>query len=124
MGNDEEIRRLKEYRVYRTGVTKGVPTNFAPYFTGGGGGVKIIYEIKHIITITPKGIRENTLLQNKYAEWREGLKFVNFDNEDTFFTYYLLSEPKPVEPSILKNRCDFIPNQIPRNFCISMEKIK
>ncbi len=123
MGNAEEIRRLEEHRVYRTGVTRGVPSHFAPYFTRGGG-VQKIFEIKHIITITPKGIIENIHLQDEYDEWREGLKLVNFDSEDTFFTYYLLSEPKQLKSPILKRFCDFIPNQIPRNFCVPKEKIK
>lgn len=135
LGDQTEIKRFNEYRVYRRDQTFGTPIYFAPYFNRGSGqkeGITKLSKILGILTFKPvdvKNFRSDlesfTDDQNTITTWMNGIQFGN-DNKNAIYTYYFLDEPltfnNPLKKDggIKKGRGkNWIAANIPRNRCVS-----
>ncbi|MFC2118993.1 PD-(D/E)XK nuclease family protein [Bacteroidota bacterium] len=135
LGNHTEIKRFKEFGIYRRGQTFGTPIYFAPYFNRDSGeteGITKLSKIIGILTFKPDDIEnfrsdlesfsDNPAIVNK---WINGINLGN-DHKDSIYTYYFLDEPftfrNPLKKDggIKKGRGkNWIAANIPRNRCVS-----
>ncbi|VBB45364.1 hypothetical protein TRIP_D300203 [uncultured Paludibacter sp.] len=130
-----EIKRFKEFRVYRRPQTFGTPIYFAPYFNRGSGeieGITKLSKILGILTFKPDDIENYrsdlesfTTDVNTVNRWIEGINIGN-DNKDVAFTYYFLDEPLTFKKPLKKDGGretgrgkNWIAAMIPQNRCVS-----
>lgn len=135
LGDQTEIQRFNQFKVYRRDQTFGTPIYFAPYFNRGSGqieGITKLSKILGILTFKPDDIENFRSDLESFSEdknivdtWMQGIKFGN-DDKNTVYTYYFLDEPltfnKPLKKDggIEKGRGkNWIAANIPRNRCVS-----
>lgn len=135
LGDQTEIKRFNDYRVYRRDQTFGTPIYFAPYFNRGSGqieGITKLSKILGILTFKPGDVENYRSDLESFSKdknivdtWMKGIK-LGKDNKNTVYTYYFLDEPltftKPLKKDggIKKGRGkNWIAANIPRNRCVS-----
>ncbi len=140
VGNDREIRRFREFQIYRRDVVFGSPLYFSPYFTRKanqqeGEGIFYLSKILGILSLKPHSIENfrddlcdfsdnNEELTNR---WMRGVKSINWSNDaERVFTYFFLDEPLKLNNPLKKEGTrkkgkgkDWIGSQIPKNRCVS-----
>jgi hypothetical protein len=130
-----EIRRFKEFCIYRRGQTFGTPIYFAPYFNRGSEeieGITKLSRILGILTFKPVDI-ENfrsdlesfTTNATTVDKWMKGIRLGNASKDFTY-TYYFLDEPLTFKTPLKKDGGrkkgrgkDWIAAMIPPNRCVS-----
>ena len=135
LGDQTEIKRFNEYRVYRRDQTFGTPIYFAPYFNRGSGqteGITKLSRILGILTFKPVDIENYRSDLESFSDdkktidtWINGIKLGKSD-KNVIYTYYFLDEPftftNPLKKDggIKKGRGkNWIAANIPRNRCVS-----
>jgi hypothetical protein len=135
LGDQTEIKRFNEYRVYRRDQTFGTPIYFAPYFNRGSGqteGITKLSRILGILTFKPVDIENYRSDLESFSDdkttidtWIKGIKLGKSD-KNVIYTYYFLDEPltftNPLKKDggIKKGRGkNWIAANIPRNRCVS-----
>lgn len=135
LGDQTEIKRFNEFRIYRRDQTFGTPIYFAPYFNRGSGqteGITKLSKILGILTFKPIDIDNYRTDLESFSEekdtvdlWMNGIKLGN-DNENTVYTYYFLDEPltfiNPLKKDGGKKKGrgkNWIAANIPKNRCVS-----
>lgn len=136
-----EMKRFKNYHIYKRDETFGTPLYFAPYFTKKanqeeGEGISYISKVLGVLTLNPKDIDllEDDLNQfsndvKLISAWKEGVKLGLTQNEDHIFTYYFLKEPVKISKPLLKDGGiqkgrgkDWIAAAIPKNRNVTFEE--
>jgi len=135
LSDKTEIKRFKEFRIYRRNQTFGTPIYFAPYFNRGSGeteGITNLSKILGILTFKPADIEnyrsdlESFSNQSQTVDlWIKGISLGN-DNKDFVYTYYLLDEPLTFKTPLKKDGGrqkgrgkNWIAAMIPPNRCVS-----
>ena len=135
LSDQTEIRRFKEFGIYRRDQTFGTPIYFAPYFNRGSGeieGITKLSRILGILTFKPDDIENfrsdlESFSINKATvdKWMNGILLGN-DNKDFTYTYYFLDEPLTFKTPLRKDGGrakgrgkDWIAAMIPPNRCVS-----
>jgi PD-(D/E)XK nuclease superfamily len=130
-----EIRRFKEFRIYRRDQTFGTPIYFAPYFNRGSEeteGITKLSRIMGILTFKPDDIENfrsdlESFTTNKATvdKWINGIQLGN-ESKDFTYTYYFLDEPLTFKTPLKKDGGrekgrgkDWIAAMIPPNRCVS-----
>lgn len=130
-----EIKRFKEFSVYRRDQTFGTPIYFAPYFTRGATdmeGINSLSKILGILTLKSGDIESfehelKNFSQNEtqISSWINGVKLDSL-HDDTTFTFYFLDKPFEFKTPLLKDRGNhkdvgkgWISKFIPKNRCVS-----
>ncbi|WP_367915907.1 hypothetical protein [Leadbetterella sp. DM7] len=133
--DQNEIRRFKEFGIYRRGQTFGTPIYFAPYFNRGSGEIEGITKLSKILgtlTFKPEDIENfrsdlESFAPNKETvdRWMEGIGLGN-DNKESIYSYYFLDEPLTFKTPLKKDGGrekgrgkDWIAAMIPPNRCVS-----
>jgi uncharacterized protein (DUF2132 family) len=138
LSDKTELKRFKDFNVYRRDETFGSPLYFAPYFTrkanqDGGEGISYLAKILGILTLNAKdiGAFEADLRRfkddNKTVDkWKEG---VMLGHKDQVFTYYFLDTPLKLtknlqkDPGRKKGRGkDWVAAMIPKNRCVTFQE--
>lgn len=138
LSDTTEMKRYKEYKVYRRPETFGIPLYFAPHFTRNakqeeGVGISYLSKVIGTLTMKPSEIVNTSTELSKFSKdeplrnsWIKGVKL---DNDDIIYTYYFLDEPiklnKPLQkdPGIKKGRgVGWIAAAIPPNRCVSFKE--
>jgi hypothetical protein len=140
LGDPNEIKRFREFQVYRRDVISGSPLYFSPYFTRSanqpeGGGLSYLSKILGILTVSPKDILNFKDDLSKFAgnpnlveKWIAGVKLDKKENEKTF-TYFFLAEPLRLNVPLIKDGTNkkgrgknWIAAMIPKNRCVTFEE--
>ena len=142
LGDLREIKRFRDYQVYRRDVIAGSPLYFSPYFTRSanqteGEGLSYLSKILGILTVSPKDIITFKEDLYKFAEdesiglvekWIEGVNIDKEDNEKTF-TYFFLASPLRLNVPLKKDGTtkkgrgkNWIAAMIPKNRCVTFEE--
>jgi hypothetical protein len=138
LSEPNEIKRFKEFNVYRRPETLGSPLYFAPHFTNyanqeEGVGIPYLSKILGILTLKASDIENfetdiknfttNTPLVN---DWIKGVK-LGSDNET--FTYFFLDKPLKLTKNLQKDGGrkqgrgkDWIAAMIPANRCVTFSE--
>lgn len=141
LSKEVEIRRFKEFNVYRRSEVYGTPLYFAPYFTRSaqqaeGEGISYLSKILGIITLNPaEGYDEDDLKEyaNKDKEllnkWKQGLALEIKKQKNEHYTFFFLADPVKLPKPLLKDGSnkkgrgkDWIAAMIPPNRCITFEE--
>jgi hypothetical protein len=135
MGDETEIKRFNEHRIYRRDQTFGTPIYFAPYFSRGSGrteGITKLSKILGILTFKPDDIENFRSDLESFSDdknivdtWMNGICLGN-DNKNTIYTYYFLDEPLTFKNPLKKDGGrekgrgkNWIAAMIPPNRCVS-----
>jgi hypothetical protein len=137
LSNKYELRRFKDFNIYRRDQTFGSPLYFAPYFTRQskqleGEGIPYLAKILGILTLNPDDIDnyENDLLRfydNKETvdNWKEGVRIIT-DYKDEQSTFYFLDKPLRLNKNLVKDGTikkgrgkGWIAAMIPKNRCVT-----
>jgi len=140
VSDPDEIKRFREFQVYRRGVTLGSPLYFSPYFTRQaiqqeGEGISYLSKILGILTVSPKDIRNFKDDLSNFAEdqklvekWIKGVSLVKKENDQTF-TFYFLAAPLRLSLPLKKDGTNkkgrgknWIAALIPKNRCVTFEE--
>jgi hypothetical protein len=140
LGRRKEIKRFKDYQVYRRDAIYGSPLYFSPYFTRlakqpEGEGILYLSKILGIITTSPKYISNFIDDLNKFTQsqklikrWMTGVK-LDIDAGNKIFTYFFLDQPIKLgiplkkDGGIKKGRGrNWIAASIPKNRCVSFSE--
>ncbi len=140
LSNETELKRYREYNVYRRDRTFGSPLYFAPYFTRNakaseGEGISYLSRVLGVLTIKADEVENYKEHISSFSDdekiikkWIEGVKF-NLEQDSHTFTFYFLEEPvriaKPLEKdrTILKGRGkNWIAAMIPKNRCVTFSE--
>jgi len=140
LSDDDEMKRYRQYQVYRRNIIYGSPLYFAPYFTRNakqpeGEGISFLSKVLGILSLKPKEINnyKDDLLtfanRNKdiVNKWLNG---VNIDSQsDETFTYFFLDKPVILKKPLLKDGTrkkgrgkNWIAAMIPPNRCVTFEE--
>lgn len=142
LGKRNEIKKFRDYQIYRRNVTFGSPLYFSPYFTRNanqpeGEGISYLSKILGILTISPKDITNfkedlhyfsdnNTDLVDK---WINGVKLDYESKVDEKFTYFFLDEPLKLTVQLKKDGTNkkgrgknWIAAMIPQNRCVTFDE--
>ncbi|GAB6282780.1 MAG: hypothetical protein STSR0008_15290 [Ignavibacterium sp.] len=130
--NPTEVRRFKEFNVYRRDATFGSPLYFAPYFTRGGNqpegeGISYLSKILGILTLRPSDINnfEDDLKgfnRNLTQSWINGVNLGNNQANEVHTFYFLdnpLRFPTPLKKVARSQSRNWIGSMIPKNRCVS-----
>ncbi len=136
----EEIKRFREFQVYRRDETLGSPLYFSPYFTRKaeqpeGEGISYLSKILGILTVSPKDIKNFKDDLTNFAEdqglvdqWIKGVSLDKKANDRTF-TYYFLAKPLRLSLPLRKDGTNkkgrgknWIACLIPKNRCVTFEE--
>lgn len=138
LGNHNEIRRFREFQVYRRDVVFGSPLYFAPYFTKKamqkeGEGILYLSKILGILSLKPRDIqnfRDDLMEFNNRSieltnKWIKGVQTI-YANTEKVYTYFFLDEPLKLDYPLKKDGTrkkgrgkDWIAAMIPKNRCVS-----
>ena len=133
--NPLEIRRFREFNIYRRDVTFGSPLYFAPYFTRQsnqieGEGISFLSKVVGILTLNPSDIQnfENDLrnFNNNFVQkWIEGVSLGNNTVNETYTFYFLdnpIKFPSPLKKVASAESQNWIGRMIPKNRCVSFSE--
>lgn len=114
LSDDTEMRRYREYHIYRRNVIFGSPLYFSPYFTKKakqpeGEGISFLSKVLGILSLNPNEVDnyEDDLLtfadgnKDTVDKWLKGVKIDSPSNET--YTYFFLDEPVALKKSLLKD---------------------
>jgi len=135
LSDQTEIRRFKEFNIYRRDQTFGTPIYFAPYFNRGSGeteGITKLSKILGILTFKPDDIENYRSDLESFStdtetvnKWINGISLGN-DEKDVVYTYYFLDEPLTFKSPLRKDGGrekgrgkNWIAAMIPPNRCVS-----
>lgn len=135
LSDQTEIRRFKEFSIYRRDQTFGTPIYFAPYFNRGSGeieGITKLSKILGILTFKPIDIENYRSDLESFSsdpatvtKWINGISLGN-DEQDVIYTYYFLDEPLTFKSPLIKDGGrekgrgkNWIAAMIPPNRCVS-----
>ena len=140
LSDKTELKRYREYDIYRRDPTFGTPLYFAPYFTRvahqpEGEGIPFLSKILGVLTIIPKEIenyeadlRAFTEDEETIKKWIEGAKFES-DSITEPCTYYFLGHRVELKNNLLKDGGrgkgrgkNWIAANIPKNRCVTFEE--
>lgn len=140
LGKPAEIRRFREFQVYRRDVIFGSPFYFSPYFTRKakqteGEGISYLSKILGILTLSPEVIENFTDDLNKFTDdpelvknWIRGVKLLS-EEKDKTFTYFFLEKPLKLNTPLRKDGTtkkgrgkDWIAAMIPKNRCVTFSE--
>ena len=141
IGDKEEIKRFKDFHVYRRDVTFGSPLYFAPHFTvrakqEEGVGIAYLSKVLGVLTLKPKDIEnfETDLLKfaNKdksiVNKWKEGVLLTDKNTEKNY-TFYFLGKPLRLNNNLIKDGTrakgrgkNWIAASIPKNRSVTFEE--
>jgi len=139
LSDKTEMRRYKEFNVYRRGTVFGNPLYFSPYFTkkanqAEGEGISFISKILGIISAKSherKSFRDDLLIfadknDELVNKWLDGVKL---DTENKIYTYFFLDNPVKLKIPLLKDGSvekgrgkNWIAAAIPKNRCVTFEE--
>ncbi len=139
LSDSTEMKKYKEYNVYRRQTIFGSPLYFSPYFTRNaeqeeGEGISYLSKILGIITAKPDEIESfkddlKIFSDSKNDLIDKWLKGVNLDEEDTVYTYFFLDDPVKLNTPLLKDGGiekgrgkNWIAANIPKNRCVTFEE--
>lgn len=136
-----EIRRYREFHIYRRDITFGSPLYFSPYFTSKakqpeGEGISFLSKILGILTLTPDIIRNfeddiNRFTSDKQLvkKWIKGVELDLSSGSEDIFTYFFLAEPLKLTHPLKKDSGkrkgigkNWISLMIPKNRCVTFEE--
>ncbi len=140
LSKENEMKRYREYNVYRRNVVFGNPLYFSPYFTQKanqleGKGISFLSKILGILTLRPAEIvnYEDDLKEfaggkkNLVKKWMNGVSIDK--NSDKTYTYFFLDDPVKLNKPLLKDRGretgrgkNWIAAMIPKNRCVSFDE--
>jgi len=135
LSDPTEIKRYKEYCVYRRNQIFGTPLYFAPYFSRNSDEIEGITNISKIMGIlTMKQTDAESFMSDleNFSDdkiivdnWLKGVK-LGKDDKNTLFTYYFLDKPYKFKKALTKDRGikkgrgkNWIAANIPPNRCVS-----
>ena len=140
LGNSQEIKRFREFQVYRRDVIFGSPLYFSPYFTRNanqpeGEGISYLSKVLGILTLSPEDIENFTDDLNNFTdeaelvkEWMAGVKMDSLER-DKIFTYFFLGEPLRLNTPLQKDGTNkkgrgknWIAAKIPKNRCVTFSE--
>ncbi len=141
LSDENEIKRFKEFHVYRRDITFGSPLYFAPYFTRRakqkeGVGIAYLSKVLGVLTLKPKDIIyfESDLLrfankdQSIVDTWKDGVLLTD-EKTENFYTFYFLGEPLKLNKNLLKDGTkkkgrgkNWIAAMIPKNRSVTFEE--
>jgi len=140
LGNAKEIKRFRNFQVYRRDVIFGSPLYFSPYFTRNsrqpeGEGISYLSKILGILTLSPKEIENFTDDLNNFTnkpelvkKWIAGIK-IDSSEKNKIFTYFFLEEPLKLNSPLQKDGTnkkgrgkDWIAAMIPKNRCVTFSE--
>jgi hypothetical protein len=138
---NNEIKRYRDFHVYRRNVISGSPLYFSPYFTKKsqrveGEGLSYLSKILGIISFKPaeidflvddiKQFAPEDDIHNLAEKWISGVKM---DNDDIERTYFFLDYPVKLMKPLLKADIksgdtgkEWIALKIPSNRCVTFEE--
>jgi hypothetical protein len=137
LSDETEMKKYKDYNVYRRDVIFGSPLYFSPYFTKNSDeleGISYLSKILGIISCKPNEVESFRDDLNEFADndsdlvtkWIQGSKL---DKEDREYTYFFLANPVQLKTPLLKDGTkkigrgkNWIAAQIPRNRCVTFEE--
>ena len=141
LGDSNEIKRFRDFQVYRRDVIWGSPLYFAPYFTRNakqpeGEGISYLSKILGILTLSPNDISSFVDDLNKFSEnpkltekWINGVKMDISEHSSEERTYFFLAEPLILDKPLLKDGTNkkgrgknWIAAMIPKNRCVTFEE--
>ncbi len=124
LSDKTEMKRFKEYSIYKRDETFGTPLYFAPYFTksakqGEGEGIPYLSKVLGVLTLSPENIdlfnedlNQFTDNFNLIEQWKNGVKLTgstiikrgvesteNYEN----YTYYFLDKPLRLKKNLKKD---------------------
>ncbi|MFQ5754309.1 MAG: hypothetical protein ACE5HI_20175 [bacterium] len=141
LGDTNEIKRFREFQVYRRDVISGSPLYFSPYFTRSanqseGEGLSYLSKILGILTVSPKDVLNFKDDLSKFAgdpslveKWITGVNLDKEKENDKTFTYFFLAEPLRLNVPLIKDGTNkkgrgknWIAAMIPKNRCVTFEE--
>ena len=140
LSDENEMRKYREYYIYRRNVIYGSPLYFSPYFTRKanqpeGEGISFISKILGILSFRPKELDiymdDLASFANGDTEivekWLNGIKMES--NSDEIFTYFFLDNPVRLKQPLLKDGTrskgrgkNWIAAMIPQNRCDTFDE--
>ena len=135
-----EIKRYREFHIYRRDITFGSPLYFSPYFTSKakqpkGEGISFLSKILGILTLTPNDIRNFeddlhrfTSDKQLVKKWIKGVELDLSSGSEDIFTYFFLAEPLDIPHPLKKDSGKkgsgkgWIALMIPKNRCVTFEE--
>jgi len=135
LSDKTEIRRFKEYGVYRREQTFGTPIYFAPYFNRGSGeieGISNLSRILGVLTFNPVDLENFHSDLESFSndgstvdKWVEGI-ILGKHKKRFLYTYYFLDEPLKFNKPLMKDGGrekgrgkNWIAAMIPPNRCVT-----
>ena len=135
LGDNTEIKRFRDFSIYRRDQTFGTPIYFAPYFNRGSvetEGITKLSKILGIVTFKPEDIENFRSDLESFSDdpniinkWIQGVGLGN-SKKNTLYTYYFLDEPLTFKTPLIKDGGikkgrgkNWIAANIPRNRCVS-----
>ena len=137
LGDKVELKKFKEFNVYRRNKIYGSPLYFAPYFTRSSGeieGITHLSKILGIISAKPSEIPSfvddlkifSDSKKNLVNKWIKG---IGLDKEKETFTYFFLDDSIVLNNPLLKDGTNkkgrgknWIAAMIPPNRCVTFEE--
>jgi hypothetical protein len=142
LSDTTELKRWKDYSVYKRDVTFGTPLYFAPYFTRStnrslGEGMKYLSPILGVLTLKPSDIKRYTTdLQSftdnnhRVQKWIQGVMLGSATQQDEEYTFYFLGEPIELPRPLMKDGTikkgrgkNWIAGMIPKNRCVTFAEV-
>lgn len=142
LGDKIEIKKFREFQVYRRNVIFGSPLYFSPYFTRNanqpeGEGISFLSKILGILTIAPQDITSFKEDLYKFSDnnnelvekWIKGVKLDKKNKDDEKYTYFFLAKPLKLKVQLKKDGTNkkgrgknWIAAMIPPNRCVSFDE--
>jgi len=133
LGNVTEVKRFRQYNVYRRDESFITPLYFAPYFTRNNKakepeGITSLSKVLGVLTLNPtkvqnveSDLRAFTKTEQLIQTWRQGIRLGNED--DNLYTYFFLDNPvsfaRPLMKSHRRESRNWIGSLIPKNRCVT-----
>lgn len=124
LSDKTEMKRFKEYFIYKRDETFGTPLYFAPYFTRSaeqdeGEGIPYLSKVLGVLTLNPKNIdlfdedlSQFTIDNELIKQWKDGVKLkekvlvkrgVKSTEVHENYTYYFLEKPLRLSKNLKKD---------------------
>ncbi len=140
LSDEKEMKKYREYFIYRRNVIFGSPLYFSPYFTRNanqpeGEGISYLSKVLGILSFNPKDAEifmDDLKLfadgdSDLVSRWLKGIKMDPDSNET--FTYFFLNKPIKLQKPLLKDGTknkgrgkNWIAAMIPPNRCVSFDE--